>query len=135
MSIILVACFSATYFFSSTSFERNTTNRPQIHSEETVSRSKLEGTWDYTVKDVPPEYSTGVIRIMKNQKVFEVEVDLSGGTMKGSEVMARRKNISFYLTINGQRVDVALQVDGDTITGESTSPDGVFKLEGVRRKV
>ncbi len=135
ISHILLACCTVACAFSTSCLENQTSVLTQITSEVMTSRNKLEGTWDYMVKDVPPEYSKGVLRIIRNQKVFGVEVDLSDGSnLKASEVMVRRKNISFYLMINGQRVDVALHVEGDTISGESTSPDGVFKLEGTRRQ-
>ncbi len=98
-------------------------------------KNKLTGTWDYTVQDVPPEYSSGVLHILKEGRSYKVSVELTEGTLNAADVKTKRNTINFHLMINGQRVDVALMVEGDTISGESTSPDGVFKLQGTRRMV
>lgn len=99
----------------------------------TLKKNRLAGIWDYSVQDVPPEYKTGVLRIQKKGKEYQVSVELTEGTLQASEVIAKRNTINFYLMIDGQRVDVSLKVEGDTISGESTSADGVFRLEGTRR--
>ena len=98
-----------------------------------IKKNKLAGTWDYTVQDVSPEYSSGVLHIQKEGRSYQVTVELPNGTLKASDVKAKKNTINFQLLIDGQRVDVALKVEGDTISGESTSPDGVYKLQGTRR--
>ncbi len=98
-----------------------------------IKKNKLAGTWDYTVQDVSPEYSSGVLHIHKEGRSYQVTVELTKGTLNASDVKAKKNTINFQLLIDGQRVDVALKVEGDTISGESTSPDGVYKLQGTRR--
>lgn len=99
-----------------------------------VKRAKWPGVWDYTVKDVPPEYSKGVLHITKKRRQHIVQVALEHGTLDAENVLVKRNKLSFSISIEGQLVDVSLSMDGDTFTGESISPDGVFALQGTRRK-
>jgi len=99
-----------------------------------VKRAKWTGVWDYTVKDVPPEYSRGVLHVTKKRRQHMVRVALENGTLEAQNVQVKKYKLSFSISIEGQLVDVNLTMDVDTFTGESISPDGVFALQGTRRK-
>lgn len=100
----------------------------------TLKKNQLAGVYEYVVKDVPPEYRAGVLHIRKEGREYLVTVEIPEGMREASEVTVKKNTIHFYLLINAQKVDVTLKVVGDRISGESASPDGVFILQGTRRK-
>ncbi|MCW5518039.1 hypothetical protein [Muriicola sp. Z0-33] len=114
--------------------EANVSSNPDTPAELIMKRAKWAGTWDYTVQDVPPEYSKGVLHVTKKKRVHMVQLELPNGTLDGENVVVKKKELNFSISIEGQTVDVSLSMDGDTFSGESSSPDGVFPLEGTRRK-
>jgi len=110
----------------------NTLNGVEI-SEIAVKKSKWTGSWDYTVQDVPVEYSSGVLHISKKKKVYTVKLELPGGDLPADNIRVDKNKLTFSVDIEGSIVDVALIMDGDSFKGESNTPDGIFMLEGNRR--
>lgn len=99
----------------------------------TIKKKKWMGVWDYSVQDVPPEYSTGVLHITKKKKVYMVKLELPHGKLSASQVKVTKNKLTFSVDIEGSLVDVALVMDSDSFTGESYTADGTFMLEGKRR--
>ncbi len=102
-------------------------------SDMLVKKKKWTGSWDYSVQDVPVEYSSGVLHISKKKKVYTVELELYEGNLPADNVRVDKNKLTFSVNIEGSVVDVALIMDGDSFKGESNTPDGTFMLEGNRR--
>jgi hypothetical protein len=102
-------------------------------SDILVKKKKWTGSWDYSVQDVPVEYSSGVLHISKKKKVYTVKLELPGGDLPADNVKVDKNKLTFSVDIEGSVVDVALIMDGDSFKGESNTPDGTFMLEGNRR--
>ena len=92
----------------------------------------LVGAWNYTVENVDYEYRTGVLLITKEEEKYSVEVQLSAGNIPGEEIEVIDNSIKFSVYIEGQKISVSLEADGDKIKGESSSYDGVYKIEGTK---
>jgi len=92
----------------------------------------LIGAWSYTVENVDFQYSTGVLIISKEEGKYNVQVQLSAGIIPGEDIVVNDNKISFAVYIEGQKVSVSLVADGDKIEGESSSSDGVYKIEGTK---
>ncbi len=105
---------------------------PEI-SDMIVKKKKWTGSWDYAVQDVPAEYSSGVLHVSKNGKIYEVNLELPGGKLPTEKVKVEKNKLTFSVDIEGSIVDVALIMDGDSFKGESVTSDGIFLLEGKRR--
>lgn len=104
-----------------------------IKTDAMVVNEALIGAYAYTVENVPIEYSTGVIVITQPGDTYMVTVKLTHGELKGENVQVVDNSIKFNLFIDGQTVAVALVVDGDAISGQSTSYDGTFYIQGKRQ--
>ena len=130
----LWATLIAIVLFHSIPMEANTVLTTDTPIVLIMKKAKWAGVWDYTVNDVPPEYSKGVLHVTKKKRVHSVQIELPHGTLDGKDVVVKKKELNFSISIEGQIVDVSLSMDGDTFTGESNSPDGVFQLQGTRRK-
>jgi hypothetical protein len=102
-------------------------------SEMVVKKKKWTGSWDYAVQDVPVEYSSGVLHVSKNGKVYEVNLELTVGNLPANNVNVKKNKLTFSVDLEGGMVDVALIMDGDSFKGESVTADGIFVLEGKRR--
>ncbi|MGB5499288.1 MAG: hypothetical protein WBM77_10200 [Maribacter sp.] len=99
---------------------------------EVNTADDLIGAWSYTVENVDFQYSTGVLLITKEEGKYNVQVQLSAGIIPGEDIEVNDNKISFAVYIEGQKVSVSLMADGDKIEGESSSSDGVYKIEGTK---
>lgn len=126
--IILFLIFSNGY-----SLERYNALNGVESSDMLVKKKKWTGSWDYSVQDVPVEYSSGVLHISKKKKVYTVKLELPGGDLPANNVKVDKNKLTFSVDIEGSMVDVTLIMDGDSFKGESNTPDGTFMLEGNRR--
>ncbi len=124
LQFIIVVAFllSATTVMSNTSLEEN--------KIEVNTADDLIGAWNYTVENVDYQYSTGVLLITKEEGKYNVQVQLSEGNIPGEEVVVKDNSITFSVYIEGQKILVSLMADGDKIKGESSSAEGVYKIEG-----
>jgi hypothetical protein len=101
--------------------------------EENINRSPI-GTWEYTVEDVPYEYSSGVLVITKEKGEYAVVVNVNSNKITASDVMVKDDTVNFSIYIEGGKVQVSLQVKDDIINGRANSVDGSFLLKGKRNK-
>ena len=92
------------------------------------------GTWDYTVEDVPYEYSAGVLIITKDKEEYKVVVKVNYNTLTASEVKVNENTVNFSVYIEGEKVQVSLEVKDDVINGNANSTEGSFSLIGKRNK-
>lgn len=125
---LAVAILSLHTVFSNTSIPNG------ILLGNVTGQSDLVGTWQYTVASAPLEYSTGVLSIVKDDGEYAVQVQLTGGTLKGENVSVDGNTIRFKVNIEGGMVSVELAVTGDEITGTSSSSEGIYTIEGERLK-
>lgn len=91
------------------------------------------GNWKYSAENVPYEYANGILFITKEKGDLNVVVALAGGERKAKNVKVDGKTLTFNLDLEGELVSVTIKVDGDKISGEASSYDGVFALKGERR--
>jgi hypothetical protein len=98
---------------------------------EKVYKSPI-GTWEYTVADVPYEYSAGVMVISKDKEGYKVVVKVNYNTLTASEVKVNENKVDFSVYIEGGKVQVSLQVKDDVINGNANSAEGTFTLKGKR---
>jgi len=91
------------------------------------------GTWEYTVEDVPYEYSAGVLIITKEKEEYKVVVKVNYNTLTASEVKVNENTVNFSVYIEGGKVQVSLQVKDDLIQGTADSTEGSFSLKGKKK--
>ncbi|MEQ8220021.1 MAG: hypothetical protein RIM68_03050 [Arenibacter sp.] len=100
---------------------------------EKVYKSPI-GTWEYSVEDVPYEYSAGVLIITKEKEEYKVVVKVNYNTLTASDVKVNENEVNFSVYIEGGKVQVSLQVKDDLISGNANSTEGSFSLKGKRNK-
>ncbi|MBT8183025.1 MAG: hypothetical protein KJO53_15710 [Eudoraea sp.] len=98
-----------------------------------IKKKKWTGSWDYLVKDVPMEYSSGILHVSRKKRVYSVELEMPGGKLPADNVKVNKNKLTFSVDIEGSSVDVSLIMDGDSFNGETYTPDGTFTLVGNRR--
>ena len=104
-----------------------------INLAENIYRSPI-GTWEYTVEDVPYEYSSGVLVVTKEKGEYAVVVNVNNNKITASDVTVKDDTVNFSVYIEGGKVQVSLQVKDDIINGRANSVDGSFTLKGKRNK-
>tara|TARA_R110002049_G_scaffold17731_2_gene68598 strand:+ start:168792 stop:169271 length:480 start_codon:yes stop_codon:yes gene_type:complete len=109
--------------------------RENSHLENNVpvNKNDVVGRWLYTIADVAYEYSRGALYISEENGVYIVEVHVNNDTIHGQNIKVAQNKITFDLQIEGSKVGVTLRAVGDKLSGESSSSEGVFKIEGKRK--
>ena len=121
----------AAIFIGSTSVLANS-SKEETDIIISIPADEITGAWEYTVENVPIEYSKGVLMISKENKEYSIKIQLDAGTLDAENVLVKDKTITFSVYVEGSKVSVTLKVDGDSIAGESSSYDGNFAIEGKR---
>lgn len=99
-----------------------------------LSKKKWVGVWEYTVSDVPPEYTNGELHITRSGREYQVELVLEYGKVTGKSVVLKSKVLYFEVDIDGMQIEITLNRVDDVVSGEVSSPDGVFFMEGERKE-
>lgn len=126
--IVVLLIFSNGY-----SLEIGDTNDLETVSAILIKKKKWTGSWDYLVKDVPMEYSSGILHVSRKKRVYSVALEMPGGKLPADNVKVDKNKLTFSVDIEGSSVDVSLIMDGDSFSGETYTPDGTFTLVGNRR--
>ncbi len=91
------------------------------------------GQWDYTAADAPYEYRSGVLFITKEKEGYGVKVKLGYNTLKATEVVLEKNTMKFSIWVEGEKIEVSLEMKGDELIGEAISSQGPLALKGTRR--
>ena len=92
------------------------------------------GIWEYTVEDVPYEYSAGTLIITKEKEGYKAVIKVNYNTLTATDVKVNENTLNFSVYIEGSKVQVSLQVMDDAINGKANSAEGTFSLKGKRNK-
>ena len=93
----------------------------------------VEGTWAYEAAGTPPEYSKGEITIKKVEGEYKVVLTIGQMAIDIDKVTVKDQQVDFSLYLEDSRIDVSMEIDGDTFTGKAESYDGTFPLKGKRK--
>jgi hypothetical protein len=93
----------------------------------------IVGTWIYEASGTPYEYSKGEIMITNDQDTYQVMVAVNYSNIKGQDVKVDKDKITFNIYVEDEKINVMLKIEGDQLTGEASSYDGIFKLTGKRK--
>jgi len=107
----------------------------EMKNDKTINELNdvIIGSWDYHVPGVDPAYQNGIMHITKEEGNYAVNLELPGGTIPTEDVEVVDSEIKFALYVEGQRVEVSVVFEGDTLTGSGTSDQGPFTLTGSRK--
>lgn len=97
------------------------------------AKNDILGVWDYTAENVPYEYSKGIISITKVGKENKVKVTIGEISMDGENVVINKNEVRFQVFVEGQTVDVNLSANGNDLSGQGSTVDGIFSLSGKRK--
>ena len=99
----------------------------------TLFVSDVVGSWDYTAEGVDPNYSKGVMHIIKEAGKHVIKIYTGDIMMTSEEINIKGNEVNFVVYVEQDRIEVALVMDGDSFTGQGTSSEGPFSLKGTRR--
>jgi len=93
----------------------------------------IEGAWAYDVQNVDPQYEKGILHIAKENGKYVLNIQGAEGSMIPTEELTVDGNeVKFIVYVEGDRVSINLNFDGDTFTGEGSASGGPFTLTGKR---
>ena len=104
-----------------------------ISFQSFTSTEGVLGTWIYQASGTPYEYSEGEIIVTKEEANYQVLVTVNYTNIKGQDVKIEKNKVSFSLYIEDEKINVTFMIDGDNLSGEASSYDGIFKLTGKRK--
>ncbi|PIB39175.1 hypothetical protein BFP75_12815 [Maribacter sp. 4G9] len=107
-------------------------NEKIVHNTFRFGEEELVGYWNYSVPNAPYEYSKGDLLINKEQDNFTVKIMLPGGSINAESVVVQGNKINFKVYVEGSLVKVALEAQGDIISGIAETPEGSLQIKGTK---
>lgn len=107
-------------------------NEKIVHNTFWFGEEELVGYWNYSVPNAPYEYSKGDLLIDKENDGFTVKIILPAGSMNAQNVVVQGNKINFKVYVEGSLVTVALEAQGDTISGVAETPEGSLQIKGIK---
>jgi hypothetical protein len=107
-------------------------NEKIVHHTIWFGEEELVGYWNYSVPNAPYEYSKGDLLINKEKDSFTVKIMLPAGSMNAENVVVQDNKITFKVYVEGSLVIVALEAQGDTISGVAETPEGTLQIKGTK---
>jgi len=98
-----------------------------------TSVKNIEGSWVYDVQNVDPQYQKGIFHITKENGEYALNIQGEGDSMIPTEELKVNGNeVKFVVYVEGDRVAITLNFDGDSFTGNGSSSSGPFTMSGQR---
>jgi len=131
-----LALFCTAFFVLSSSISAALKVQPKnekiVHNTIWFGEDELVGYWNYSVPNAPYEYSKGDLLINKEKDSFTVKIILPAGSMNAENVVVQGNEITFEVYVEGALVTVALEAQGDTISGFAETPEGTLQIKGTK---
>ncbi|WP_273566138.1 hypothetical protein [Maribacter halichondriae] len=101
-----------------------------------ISVDDIEGSWAYDVQNVDPQYQKGLFHITKENGEYALNIQGEGDSMIPTEELeVNGDEVKFVVYVEGDRVAITLNFDGDTFTGSGSSSSGPFTMSGKRMRI
>lgn len=123
---------TAVIVFSSFGIQANGDNLKDYNTELELNDGII-GFWEYHVPGVDPMYQNGIMHISNEEGAYAVNLHLGESVVPTEDVEVNENEVKFALYVEGQRVEVVVLIDGDSITGSGTTDQGPFTLSGTRK--
>lgn len=96
--------------------------------------TELKGTWEYTAENAPYEYQQGKLIFEQKDKELSAKIDIQGNIVAVRDLKIEKKNISFVVYVDGERVAVNLTLKEGKLKGTGETYEGPIPLEAVKKK-
>jgi hypothetical protein len=92
------------------------------------------GTWSYEATQAPYGYTTGDIVVAEESKDFTVEMVLGEYRTKAEKVTYEKNELSFAVYVDGERVDIKMTVQKESMEGNASYSEGAIPITAKRKK-
>lgn len=105
-----------------------------LFAQDKYMINELTGTWDYTAENAPYEYQQGKLIFGQKDKELSAKIDIQGNIVAVRDLKIAKKNISFVVYVDGERVAVNLTLKEGKLEGTGETYEGPIPLEAVKKK-
>ena len=93
------------------------------------------GTWSFYAEDAPYEYNSGDIVIGKEGKEYTAKIVYGESyEINGRDVVLEKDQLTFYVWIEDEKVNIKGTVTKETIIGTASYTDGTISFKAERKK-
>jgi hypothetical protein len=93
---------------------------------------KFVGIWEYKAPNAPYGYQDGTINLTKEKRVLKGTVSIGAYTSELQEIQTNKNELSCYVSVEGERVQLELNFDRDSFEGIARSSQGDIPMNGTR---
>ncbi len=96
------------------------------------TEKKLEGTWKYQAPDAPYEYSEGQFTFVKKDGKLHGIAKVNYATVELEDLKVTDKKISFTVYVEGEYVEINLDLKGDKLAGQASYSEGALDITATK---
>lgn len=100
----------------------------------TVEDNNLIGIWEYSVKDAPAKYETGVIRFSEKDGALTGDMITNNETFAITNLKVKNDTVTYDLQIESTPINVMFINLKDSISGKIFTPDTEYEFQGRKKK-
>ena len=97
---------------------------------EAATAADAVGTWKYNAPDAPYEYSSGKIIIAKEDGKLTGTIKIDYYSIEAEDVKLDNNTLSFGAYIEGEYVQIKVDIDGKKFSGQATYSEGALPVSG-----
>jgi hypothetical protein len=95
----------------------------------TADFSKVVGSWKVSVPDAPPEYASSTMVVTESDGALKVKLIFGESyATEGYEATFDGETLKFSVGVEGSQIPLTGKINGNTIKGVVTTPDGEIGL-------
>ena len=102
-------------------------------ADSSAKIKRFVGSWEYQAPKAPYEYQKGVMNFVKEGKELKGNVEVMGSSIPLNDIQTKKKNLSGYFYVQGEKVVISLDFEKDSFTGTASYSQGSLELQGTRK--
>jgi hypothetical protein len=104
-----------------------------ITASMAADASDVVGTWKYNAPDAPYEYSSGKIIIAEEGSKLTGTIKIDYYSIEAEDVKFEKNILTFGAYIEGEYVQIKVDIDGKKFSGQATYSEGSLPVSGEKQ--
>ncbi len=99
-----------------------------------ITMADISGIWTFEAPTAPYGYQKGEIHITRTDDGYTAEMVIGSFRMPAKDMTIDGNKMTCSIMVEGMNIPLSFTFDGDTMTGNANSPDGLIAIKATKKK-